>query len=200
MAKFPQFVLERLALRQVRSVDHPDADTLTAFGEQRLTNRERGDLLAHLAHCPDCRQVLALSSMAQSSEPVYVPTNERIGKRRWQHLGWAVPLVVACLVIGIVWLPSHVRKPAPQATAPASQTQSPHPTTAHSFSEVTNAPATIPAQRILKEVSQDRFASKPAESLSPPRLQRPGALPNIIEPGDGSESGQLLHYLLNNPT
>jgi hypothetical protein len=37
---------------------HPDADLLTAFAENALLDRERADLLAHLAGCSDCRSIV----------------------------------------------------------------------------------------------------------------------------------------------
>lgn len=44
--------------------EHPDADLLAAFAEKRLLGHEREELLAHLAECADCREVVALASRA----------------------------------------------------------------------------------------------------------------------------------------
>ena len=43
---------------------HPDAESLSAFAEQALSGRERGQVLAHLAVCGRCRQVVALAQEA----------------------------------------------------------------------------------------------------------------------------------------
>jgi hypothetical protein len=40
---------------------HPDADVLTAFTEEALSATERDGVLEHLAHCGDCRELLALA-------------------------------------------------------------------------------------------------------------------------------------------
>jgi anti-sigma factor ChrR (cupin superfamily) len=40
---------------------HPDAETLSAFTEQALNSKERGQVLEHLAACGRCRQVVALA-------------------------------------------------------------------------------------------------------------------------------------------
>src|SRR5438132_1699900 len=40
---------------------HPDADTLTAYVEQLLTAAERKTVVAHLAVCEPCREVVVLS-------------------------------------------------------------------------------------------------------------------------------------------
>lgn len=43
---------------------HPDPDLLTGFAEGTLLTRERKDLLEHLAVCPQCREILSLSTAA----------------------------------------------------------------------------------------------------------------------------------------
>ena len=40
---------------------HPDAESLSAFAEQALEGRERGEVLNHLAVCGRCRHVVALA-------------------------------------------------------------------------------------------------------------------------------------------
>lgn len=124
MVRFPQFVLRRPALRQGQSANHPDADLLTAFGEQRLSARERSDLLAHLAQCPECREVLALSSAAEESESVCSVSPVKIAPRHWRLLYWTLPAALTCLLLGIVWGPSLVRKPLPPAPVGAIATNS----------------------------------------------------------------------------
>ncbi len=46
--------------------EHPDADLLTAFAEDSLLAREREALLAHLAVCAECREMLSAAGV----EPV----------------------------------------------------------------------------------------------------------------------------------
>ena len=43
---------------------HPDTDRLNAFAEQALSERERGQVLTHLAVCGRCRQVVTLAREA----------------------------------------------------------------------------------------------------------------------------------------
>jgi len=47
---------------------HPDVECLSAFAEQELSERERGEVLAHLAVCRRCRQVVAVASQALEIE------------------------------------------------------------------------------------------------------------------------------------
>ena len=46
---------------------HPDAESLNAFAEQALSEREREPILSHLAACSRCRQVIFLAQQAASA-------------------------------------------------------------------------------------------------------------------------------------
>jgi hypothetical protein len=51
---------------------HPDAESLNAFAEQALSERERGEILAHLAECGRCREVVFLAQAAAAEmEPEF---------------------------------------------------------------------------------------------------------------------------------
>ena len=87
MLGIPKIVLERLKGRTVGSQDnrqsaienrpfeHPDANLLTAFLERTLTERERTQVLNHLAECAECREIVALSlpAEAKAAEPARLP-------------------------------------------------------------------------------------------------------------------------------
>jgi len=60
MAEVPKIVRERLS-HQVAG-EHPDANLISAFAEQALTERERTQVLDHLSRCADCRQIVALTA------------------------------------------------------------------------------------------------------------------------------------------
>ena len=47
---------------------HPDAESLTAFAEQMLSGDERENILAHMALCGRCREVVFLAQRAAESE------------------------------------------------------------------------------------------------------------------------------------
>ncbi|HEY0564529.1 MAG TPA: zf-HC2 domain-containing protein, partial [Terriglobales bacterium] len=49
---------------------HPSADELNAYAEQSLTAREREQVASHLATCADCRDVLMVSDVARTPEPL----------------------------------------------------------------------------------------------------------------------------------
>ncbi len=76
---------------------HPDAESLSAFSEQALQERERAEVLAHLAVCGRCRQVVALARAAAEAE-VAAPVAPRktIAPNAWWRQ-WR-----------LVWIPAAV--------------------------------------------------------------------------------------------
>lgn len=65
---------------------HPDAEVLSAFAEQALGERERGEVLEHLAACGRCRQVVAMAREAASAEVAarqHAPVRPRVWFRSW---------------------------------------------------------------------------------------------------------------------
>lgn len=74
--------------------EHPDANLLAAFTENRLRGREREDLLAHLAECGECRQIIAFSS-----EPTLLARPRSISPA-WR---WAAAAAAAALVVTGTW-------------------------------------------------------------------------------------------------
>ena len=62
MPELPNLLRQRLAATENGETQaHPDADTLTAYMEQSLAAAESKTVVAHLAVCEPCREVVALS-------------------------------------------------------------------------------------------------------------------------------------------
>ena len=95
MERVPKIVGERLKVAAV-AVDHPDADILTAFSERSLPDRERSQVLEHLARCGECRDVIALSLPAEE-QPAVVVRPLRGKWLTWPWLRWG--LAAAGLII-----------------------------------------------------------------------------------------------------
>ena len=97
MEKLPKIVGERLKAAAV-TVDHPDADVLTAFSERSLPDRERSQVLEHLARCGECRDVIALSLPAEEpNAPLVRPLRGRW--LTWPRLRWGL-VAAGVLVVG----------------------------------------------------------------------------------------------------
>jgi hypothetical protein len=85
----------------LQSGHHPDADQLNAFVENALPPHELEQTLAHLAICPDCREIVALSL-----PPVEQPLPRPARKPwffRW-NLAWPAVAAVAAVVLVIVFV------------------------------------------------------------------------------------------------
>lgn len=133
---------------------HPDADQLNAFVEHTLPAHEQQQTLAHLALCPHCRQIVALSLPTADESPILQPEAVR---HRWfpRHPAWAgVPALAALLLVifvrheqrnlGQTSVPSQIadaREPAPPPPA-----QIPPPEALRSIAPLAKrAPQTRPA-------------------------------------------------------
>ncbi len=110
---------------------HPDAGVLTALAEGSLLQRERQQLLAHLADCADCREILgaaagAALSSAEDLNP-FVPTRPlRPAQREWLPWGsLAAGLVIACAAVLFYQNKPAVQKNTEMANKEAVQLPAP---------------------------------------------------------------------------
>ncbi len=123
MEQMPKIVEQRL--RAMAAVGpHPDASLLTAFAEKSLSGRERGQVLEHLAHCADCREVVSLSL----PESVDGQTVFHKPSKTWWASGLAVrwAALAACMVVAGALFTQRLEKQAKVASLSAPK-QAPHP-------------------------------------------------------------------------
>lgn len=125
---------ERRGLERTQTVapgSHPDADLLAAFSEHSLTAREQEQVLAHLAVCGTCRDVVALAG-SQLVEPV----PEELRKRGlWEVplFHWGAAAATAIIVVFAIALglrDYRVAAPKTAATATFNEVPPPAPVTA----------------------------------------------------------------------
>ena len=146
MTDVPKIVHHRLRAttpeQQMLERAHPEADVLTAFAEQTLSQGEREGLLEHLALCADCREVVALALPAldltvtpaeTENEAIRTPVPDRVRNNwlawanlHWGHLSWAA-LAAGIAVAVLVVRPGldHLGKPHQPVTAVANQPTAP---------------------------------------------------------------------------
>ena len=103
MHGLPKIVLERLKTKPatpgspggppkavgLQGLEHPDANFLAAFVEKTLTERERTQVLNHLAQCAECRELAALSLPAEVEAAQPVSSTARRWWSAWPTLRWA---------------------------------------------------------------------------------------------------------------
>jgi len=96
---------------------HPDADQLNAFVEHTLPTHEQQQTLAHLAICPACRQIVALSLPPVDELPMLQPAVRHRWFPRW-HPAWAGVPALAALILVILVVRNSERS-ARQTSVPA---------------------------------------------------------------------------------
>lgn len=167
---------------------HPDAESLNAFAEQALRDRERTEVLEHLAVCARCRQVVALASKADAGTAAARPW-----WKSWQ-VAWVPAAALAATVAFAVYV--HVRsversaemaKLEPQAVAPSASTPANASHEDHAESAppaaVAPAPPVPPAKQERSRAVEQPATQEPqfvtAEAPQEPSAQNSGAANQI---------------------
>src|SRR6478736_9626489 len=99
MDQLPKIVQQGLG-RTTKPGVHPDPDLLAAFAEKSLNDRERSQVLQHVADCADCREVLSLTMPA--IEPARSPALETSSWVSWPLLRWPIlrwGALATCVVV-----------------------------------------------------------------------------------------------------
>src|SRR4030095_6295409 len=158
MSELPKIVTSRLRDAQ-RVGDHPDADLLAAFSEMSLSERERAQVLMHLATCSDCRDAVAVAMQPQN-ETVLQPMVPalRAGKPpascfRWPNLRWGTAAACAVIVGAAVLFNTGVFKKnaTPGATSDAIALRSEQDRLFELHDNSQNATARTPAPPVLTD-------------------------------------------------
>jgi hypothetical protein len=125
MPELPNLLRQRLAGTETGETQaHPDADTLTAYMEQSLPAVESKTVVAHLAVCEPCREVVVLSQavMAQPEiQTVLAPAPVARWRRLFTPVFGAGAAVAAMAVIGVMVLQLPQKNPQQALNNPASQ-------------------------------------------------------------------------------
>jgi carboxypeptidase family protein/putative zinc finger protein len=88
----------------LQSGQHPDADQLSAFIERALPAHEQEETLAHLAICPHCRGIVALSM--PPADPLPQPHPEP-ARRPWLSgwmMAWPAGAALAALILAGIYM------------------------------------------------------------------------------------------------
>ena len=170
---------------------HPDADQLNAFVEHTLPAHEQQQTLAHLATCPGCRQIVALSLPSAGESPVLHPIDRRRWFPRW-HPAWAGIPAFAALVLVILFVRNSERR-VHQASAPAQIADA-----RKSVPPIESAPPEV-TQNVARNVAP---LAQHANQKRPVATQ-PAPLAEARQPASGSAGpvmGGILGGIANAPT
>jgi hypothetical protein len=147
---------------------HPDAESLNAFAEQALDERERNQVLGHLAVCPRCREVVALAQRAAQVEVEElagaVTLSTAPERRRWKswHLVWAPPAVALAAAIALVVYMHHERVERNAEMAKNAPPMLQNETLTNAPPSPQSQPAQAPASPASAEVADGKLKTEPA--------------------------------------
>lgn len=149
MEKFPKIARARMTMPTAGP--HPEAEQLNAFAENALAPSERETVLAHLAACGDCREIVALATAARP-EDAEVSRPAR-GGFRWATFQWAaVAASVAIVTVAVLVVGPH-QPPARQATEIVPVHEQP-----------ASAPAAPAMQQETRSAPKQKQEARPAEA------------------------------------
>lgn len=141
MPELPNLLRQRLAAtKNGETQTHPDADTLTAYMEQSLPAAESKTVVAHLAVCEPCREVVALSQavvIQPATQTVLAPAPVARWRRLFTPVFGAAAAVAAMAVIAVMVLQLPQKNP-PQSSN--SSTANSAPTNPPANSQPTQEP------------------------------------------------------------
>ncbi len=165
MSEFPKLARERLAAQQQNaSGTHPDADLLGAFAEQSLSGAEREQVVAHLAACPQCRQVLALAFPAlEPPEPARAAEVSRAWHEWWVFRWGGLAAALAVILIAV-----YLARPRARM---GQEAEAPEKTGETIGVPVTTAPPAVPPPAEQKRAPQREAVKKSDKGVS--RASRP---------------------------
>ena len=159
MTEVPKIVHQRLRTGARPGVDrdHPQSDLLNAFAEQALSQTERENVLAHLALCAECRDIVVIALPPMTvPEPAALleaesPRNLFEGTRRksflWPGLRWAA--LAAGIAVAVFFARpelQHLKTAAIHASAPAGAQSVPDLTASQAPVDNGSAPNSGPAK------------------------------------------------------
>lgn len=112
MPELPKIVTQRLQAK-VKDLVHPDPDLITAFVENSLPQSDRNQVLEHVAHCSECREVVSLS-LPQHSEGISASARPAASSwLSWPALRWGA-LAVCVVMVGAAVMLRHESRSRPE--------------------------------------------------------------------------------------
>ena len=149
---------------------HPDAERLNAFAEQALGERERGQVLEHLAVCPRCRQVVTLARESALDAEVVAPAAaaSRVARRQGSRIGaaWRFAWIPAAALAATAALAVYVHVQHVERSAEMAKNQAP---------DIAQTAVSAPAPQ--ERPAEAAPSAAPARRKPAPRAVRPTPKP-----------------------
>lgn len=103
MSDLPKIAMQRLHEKSTAVGMHPDPNLISAFVENSLSPDSRAQILQHLAQCPDCREVVFLSTPDQAATLPVAASAPSLWLT-WPVLRWGAAVAAVVVVVAAVTL------------------------------------------------------------------------------------------------
>ena len=160
---------------------HPDADVLNAFVEHALPEAERLRVVAHMADCVHCREVVFLAMAAAGGETLPSPALNREPRPRWFDSvmsRWRIVLIpagaLAAFGAALLWIQVHPVAMYKRAAAPAASGAL--PAAPPSVLQAKKAAASTAETEAKQDVPQAASAAAAKPAASPRARQKSNAI------------------------
>jgi hypothetical protein len=159
----------------LQSGQHPDADQIGAFVEHALPAHEREQIFNHLAVCPECRAVVALSlpSVEEPAQSLAAAT-----RRPWWSgwtLAWPAAAALAALTVLVLYLHRAAVVPSAPASTQIASSHVPASPTAQEQSPAFFAKPALGGSQ-AQPAGVNRAASKDAAGLTQKQIPETGTI------------------------
>jgi hypothetical protein len=166
MTELPKSVRDQLARAQFSTSSHPDADLLTAYGENSLGSVERQLVAEHIAVCAECRHVLFLAQPEIETGQA-VTTATPVRRLRW--MGWASAAAVLVVVGSAVIVQQEKVTNFETPAVVATESRGPKPQTVQQGQAATRDSLKKPARTLDKDAMvvaapSPTFTAPPSEN------------------------------------
>ena len=160
MADLPKLALQRLHQKNAAVATHPDPNLISAFVENSLPREASAQMVEHLAHCADCREVVFLSSPDQAAT---LPAVASAPSRwlTWPVLRWSAAVAAVVVVVAAVSL----HRPSAGKLTPSSALQA---TDAPIAKEKVAAPPLLEEKREMAAIAKPAPVAPAAKNDSLP--------------------------------
>lgn len=208
MAELPKSVRDRLAAAQASdAAGHPDSDVLAAFSENALLESERDRVLAHLALCPECREVVALAQPELVVQPIVADSRKRAWFE-WKvfRVGAAVAAVAVVAIAVLLHDSKSTHKSGfddtsfarPTSTAPAELEPgaASEPSSSHSQAEHQMALPSVGTEHRARLAKKTSAPKMEAHARAVGNANEPNTHPVVRKEKDAG--GQATERLLDN--
>lgn len=185
MAEAPKFELPAVVRARLQAASaaspqfHPEPDMLAAFSERALSEAERERILAHLAGCDRCREVLALIAPEEGPPRVEAATLVERAGFSWRALRWGA-VAAALALVAVVTIP-RLERAGPSQTA-AVRPFSENAPTQQSAKEETETKSPSAANVISDKIEASQAAPGPSQPRAVSRLDQLAKTKSEISP------------------